>query len=180
MLHISSCESGLKGGAPPTKKGEEKKKPLFNPMLYRLQEAKAKQQKEKDKKSEKEMKKKAAKETKERQAGDYREIRGPATANKSWEVTSQSSLGSSMVAERSEATEASSDVSSLNPPPPGFSYDTAYESGETEPQLSSLAVKPVVAQPTGKVSPGNSLNQSNHQQHPPHVQKYHQSQEFHQ
>ena len=139
-------------------------------MLYRLQEAKAKQQKEKDKKSEKEMKKKAAKETKERQAGDYREIWGPATANKSWEVTSQSSLGSSMVAERSEATEASSDVSSLNPPPPGFSYDTAYESGETEPQLSSLAVKPVVAQPTGKVSPGNSLNQSNQQQHPPHVQ----------
>ena len=153
MLHISSCESGLKGGAPPTKKGEEKKKPLFNPMLYRLQEAKAKQQRiRKDKKLEKEMKKKAAKETKERQAGDYIEIWGPATANKSWEVTSQSSLGSSMVAERSEATEASSDVSSLNPPPPGFSYDTAHEFGY--PQLSSLAhrSKAILVR-----SPGSSL-----------------------
>ena len=167
MLHISGCENGLKGGVPPTKKGEEKKKP-FNPMQYRLQEAKAKQEKEKKEKLEKEAKRKAAREARERQPGDFRDMWGPTTANESWDVSSQSSMGSSMVAQRSEAsseagngskaadlTSVASRDSSLIPPAGGFRYDMAYELGETEPQLSSLAVNPVVTQPRGKAPPAS-------------------------
>ena len=150
----------------PTQEGKKEK---FNPMKYRLQQGLMRQKKQKEELA----KKMANKEKmKKRQAGDFRPMWGPSSAddpNGNWDAASNSSVGSSIKANWGEAGSVESSLHSASALPPGFNYNIRYEDGETvledQPQLSSLAYTPGVAQPTGEVPPAHSSTQSK-QLHP--------------
>ena len=133
----------------PTQEGKKEK---FNPMKYRLERATMRQKKQQEELA----KKMANKEKmKKRQAGDFRPMWGPSSAddpNGNWDMASDSSMGSSIIAQReSEAGSLASSLHSASDLPPGFNYNIRYEAGETgledQPQLSSLAYKPPSSRP---------------------------------
>ena len=132
--------SGLKGGAPPTKKGEEKKKPLS-----RIEKIMANSKKVLADRAVSERKKEPEKKNKEKPSvplGDFTDFYD--NLNDGLSDCSGFSSQSKVAQAHSRTTTAassdvSSDVSSLNPSPPGFTYDKEYE--YHSPQLSSLAVR---------------------------------------
>ena len=140
--------SGLKGGAPPTKKGDEKKKPLSrtdqimaNSRKVLADRAVPETKKEPEKKKELEKKKK------EKPSGPLGDFTDFYNLNDGLSDCSGFSSQSKVAQDHSRTTTAASsdvfsDVSSLNASPPGFTYDKEYEKYEFDsPQLSSLAVR---------------------------------------
>ena len=150
MQKISGCTSGLKGGGPPTQKGEKKK--AFNAMQYRVQKAMAKRQEEKLAKEKKEAERKKKLEQKSGASqsgplGDFSRLydTAPEANFDDTETSSISSVQTSLQDNRSQASSRIlSEDSSMAPPLAGSDPQRELLAVTTEsefiPQLSSLAV----------------------------------------